>query len=155
VSVRHTLEEGTKRVAETKTERSRRTLRIAGEGVAALREQRRRQLAARLTAGRRWRDEGFVFTTAVGTALDARNVTHELQAALASAGLPRQRFHDLRHAHATLRLEAGDDLFAVSRSLGHATIKTTADVYSHVTDRMQERSAVLMDAILRSDAAAG
>jgi integrase len=81
-------------------------------------------------------------------------VTHELQRVLQRAGLPRQRFHDLRHAHATLRLEAGDDLYSVSRSLGHATINTTANVYAHVTAAMQERSASLIDGIL-ANAAAG
>jgi integrase len=146
--VRYTLQEGTRERAEPKTERSRRTIGLATTGVTALREQRRRQLEARLAAGRRWRDEDYVFATAVGTPLDGRNVTHELQATLVKAGLPRQRFHDLRHTHATLRLEAGDDLYSVSRSLGHSSITTTADTYGHITPAMQERSAALVDRIL-------
>ena len=89
-----------------------------------------------------------MFTTAIGTPLDGRNVTHELQAALSRAGLPRQRFHDLRHAYATLMLEAGEDLAMVSRTLGHSNISTTADTYAHVTPAMQERSAARMDQIL-------
>lgn len=91
---------------------------------------------------------GKVVTATNGSPLDGRNVTHELQAALRRAGLPRQRFHDLRHAFATLMLEAGEDLAVVSRSLGHATIATTADVYAHLTPAMQARSAARMDAIL-------
>lgn len=91
-----------------------------------------------------------MFTTGIGTPRDGRNVTHELQAVLARASLPRQRFHDLRHTHATLRLEAGDDLYSVSRSLGHSSITTTADTYGHVTPAMQERSAALVDRILAS-----
>jgi integrase len=89
-----------------------------------------------------------VFTSAVGSPLDGRNVTHELQAVLQRAGPPRQRFHDLRHAYATLMLEAGEDLAMVSRSLGHSNISTTADTYAHVTPTMQERSAERMDRIL-------
>jgi hypothetical protein len=69
-------------------------------------------------------------------------------AALAAAGLPRQRFHDLRHAYATLMLEDGEELATVSRSLGHSNLSTTADVYGHVTPAMRERSAARMDAIL-------
>ena len=46
-------------------------------------------------------------------------------------------------------LEAGENLAVVSRSLGHANLSTTADVYSHITPSMQERSAARMDAILR------
>src|SRR6266540_2781952 len=75
----------------------------------------------------------LVFCTRTGRPLDPRNVTRELQTVLAAAGLPRQRFHDLRHAFATLQLEAGADLFEVSRALGHTSITTTANVYAHGT----------------------
>ena len=68
--------------------------------------------------------------------------------ALATAGLPRQRFHDLRHAFATLQLDAGADLFEVSRALGHASIATTANVYAHWTNSMAERTAERMSGIL-------
>jgi len=148
LQVRHTLQEGARVLAETKTERSKRTLPLSLSASSALREQRRRQLEARLAAGRRWHDADYVFTTAFGTPLDGRNVTHELQAALQRAGLPRQRFHDLRHAYATLMLEDGEDLAVVSRSLGHSNLSTTADTYAHITPAMQTRSAARMDRIL-------
>lgn len=78
-------------------------------------EQRRRQLAA-LALGRATMARGRLRVhVRVGSLLDGRNVIHELQAVLARAGLPRQRFHDLRHAYATLTLEAGEDLAMVSR----------------------------------------
>jgi len=48
--------------------------------------------------------------------LDSRNVTKAFQRILATAGLPHQRFHDLRHACATLLLEDGEDLGVVSRT---------------------------------------
>jgi hypothetical protein len=69
-------------------------------------------------------------------------------AALAAAGLPRQRFHDLRHACATPRLEQGEELAVVSRILGHASITTTANVYGHLTDAMLGRAADRTDVIL-------
>jgi len=59
-----------------------------------------------------------------------------------------QPFHDLRHAFATLQLEAGADLYEVSRALGHASIATTANVYAHWTAAMAERSAERMSEIL-------
>lgn len=55
--------------------------------------------------------------------------------------LPHQRFHDLRHAAATLLIEQGVDLAIVSRMLGHADLSTTADVYAHLTDRMLQTAA--------------
>jgi integrase len=157
LTIRHTLRLGTRDLAEPKTERARRTLRLGADSLVALREHRRRQLEERLAAGRRWVDGDFVFTTSIGTPLDSRNVTKAFQRVLAQAGLPHQRFHDLRHACATLLLEDGEDLGVVSRILGHSQIATTADVYAHLTPAMLERSAARMDAILarRPEAASG
>jgi integrase len=68
--------------------------------------------------GVQWHDGDFVFTTPRGRPLNASNVTHAFQDALRRAGLPRQRFHDLRHAFATLQLEDGEELAVISRMLG-------------------------------------
>jgi integrase len=148
LTVRGTLQRGTATVAEPKTAGSRRTLALSNVALGALREQRRRQLEERLAAGRRWRDGGFVFTTGAGAPLDSRNVTQSLQVSLAKAGLPRQRFHDLRHAYATLLLAAGEELATLSKSLGHSNLSTTADVYAHFTKSMAERTAARVDAVL-------
>lgn len=56
--------------------------------------------------------------------------------------------HSLSAAFATLQLEAGADIFEVSRALGHADITTTAKVYGHVTPAMAERTAERMAGIL-------
>jgi integrase len=155
VTVRHTRNVRTGELAEPKTERSRRTLRLGAELRAALREHRRRQVEERLAAGTRWHDEGYVFAAPNGRSLDANNVRHRFQAALTAAGLPRQRFHDLRHCSATLRLEMGEELAVVSRILGHASLATTADIYGHLTDAMLERAADRTDLILGQGQAAG
>ena len=103
-------------------------LRLGADVATVLREHRLRQLEERLAAGSRCQDGDFVFASSIGSPLDSRNVTHALQAALIRAGLPRQRFRDLRHAYATLMLEDGEELAVISRSLGHANLSTTADV---------------------------
>jgi integrase len=157
LSVRHTLRLDTRELAEPKTERARRTLRLGPDSIAALRDHRHRQLTERLAAGRRWNEADFVFASSIGTPMDSRNVTKAFQRILARVGLPHQRFHDLRHACATLLLEDGEELGVVSRILGHSQIATTADVYAHLTPAMLERSAARMDAILarRSEGATG
>jgi site-specific recombinase XerD len=98
-----------------------------------------------------------VFTNREGGALDSRHVTQALQRALIREGLPRVTFHTFgRHGYATLMLEAGEELAIVSRTLGHADLSTTADVYSHLTPTMLERSAARMDSILgRRETATG
>lgn len=59
------------------------------------------QSAEEAVAGERWQDFGLAFTTSVGTPLDSGRVTRRLQQLLAAGGLPRLRFHDLRHGYAT------------------------------------------------------
>ena len=140
LTVRHTLQRFTRQLAPTKTERSQRTLRLPRQVTAALAEHRSQQAIVPLS--------GLVFTTLTGVPLDSANVTRSLQRCLQRLGLPRQRFHDLRHAFATLMIEGGEDLGVVSRILGHSNLATTADVYAHLTPAMLDRAADRMDAIL-------
>jgi integrase len=67
---------------------------------------------------------------------------------LQRAGLPRVRFHDLRHSAATLMLSRGVPLKIVSEILGHSQISITADTYMHVTPGMQREAAAALDAVL-------
>jgi hypothetical protein len=63
---------------------------------------------------------------------------------------PRVRFHDLRHSHATQLLLAGVHPKVAQERLGHASITTTLDLYSHVTATMQEDAAAKLDTAFRS-----
>lgn len=129
---------------------NRRRLRTSGPEAGP--ETARLHRAGQPVRGR----DGYVFTSRTGTARDSRNVTSDLQAAVTRLGLPRQRFHDLRHAYATLMLADGEELAVVSRALGHADLSTTADVYAHLTSKMLERAAARIDRILAArDGAAG
>lgn len=64
--------------------------------------------------------------------------------------IPRVRFHDLRHSHATQLLLAGVHPKVAQERLGHATITTTLDLYSHVTDTMQTDAAMRLDAAFQT-----
>ena len=134
--------------AAPKTERSRRTLHLPESVVSALRSHRARQLQERLAAGRDWKDTGLVFTSRIGTPVDQRNLFRAFKALLAKAGLPDVRFHDLRHSAASLLLAQGVPMRAVMELLGHSSISTTADIYSHVMPAMMREVADKMDAIL-------
>ncbi|MTM60940.1 tyrosine-type recombinase/integrase, partial [Turicibacter sanguinis] len=50
----------------------------------------------------------------------------------------RFRFHDLRHTHATMLLEADVNIKVIQQRLGHENIKTTLNVYSHLTNKLEE-----------------
>jgi integrase len=131
---------------EPKTAKSRRTAILPEAAQAALREQRLRQVEQRLAIGPEWGDEwGLVFTTPFGRPWHGPTVTRQFQAALKAAGLPRTRFHDLRHGAATLYLAQGVPLRVVQEILGHATISVTADVYGHLVPELQKDAADRMD----------
>ena len=68
--------------------------------------------------------------------------------ALHSSGLPRIRFHDLRHTHATLLLKAGVPIKVVSERLGHSTPGFTMATYQHVIPGMQEEAALTFASLL-------
>jgi len=67
-------------------------------------------------------------------------VLRAFKLALGRAGLPDVRFHDLRHAHATLLLRAGVALKTASARLGHSGIAITADLYQHVAGGTSTRT---------------
>ena len=69
-------------------------------------------------------------------------------AALEAAGIPRVRFHDLRHTAATLALIQGVHPKVVSDMLGHGTVGLTLDTYSHLLPAMHQQAAAAMDTIL-------
>jgi integrase len=128
-----------------KTEESRRTLALPAVALAALRRQRTRQKEARLLAGSRWQETGYVFTSTIGTPIDARNLIREYHDALQRAELPSARFHDLRHSAASILLAMGASLHEVKEALGHSRIATTSDVYAHLLDSVRQETAARMD----------
>ena len=68
------------------------------------------------------------------------SVLHMLQRVLKRAGLPRIRFHDLRHTFATHALTSGVDAKTLSGILGHTNASFTLDTYTHVTSDMQKQA---------------
>jgi integrase len=60
--------------------------------------------------------------------------------------IPRVRFHDLRHSHATQLLRDGVHAKVMSQRLGHSSVAITLDLYSHVDDQMESDAAARLDA---------
>lgn len=148
--VRHNLQraKGGWSLGEPKSTSSRRTVTLPALAIAGLRLQRTRQLEERLFAGPRWANHDFVFTTTTGTPLDGSNVNRRLHEILADAGLPRQRFHDLRHCAASLMLAGHVDLKTISDVLGHSQIGVTANLYAHLAPSLRREAANALDAAL-------
>ena len=132
---------------ELKTARSRRTLSLPPDAVAALRAHRARQAEERLAA-RRWADHDLLFTTPHGTGIDPDNLYRMFKALLGRAGVRDVRFHDLRHTAASLMLAGGLPVNVVSEVLLHAQTSTTLNTYAHALPGAHRQVADAMQRLL-------
>ena len=73
------------------------------------------------------------------------SVYHRFQLILERSHCKKIRFHDLRHTFATMALENGMDIKTLSAMIGHISSETTLNIYSHITDTMQQQAAVRID----------
>lgn len=124
-----------------KTRRSRRSIALDDDTVAALQAHRRRQLEERLVAGELWQDQRLVFPSELGALLHPDVVSRAFDSLVRRVELPRIRLHDLRHGWASLALEAGVHPKVVSERLGHSTVGITLDTYSHVVQGLDAEAA--------------
>lgn len=140
------------RLDDTKTRQSRRTLALPAVTVEALRTHRQRQREARLMAGAEWvvspLGADLVFRTAFGRAVDPDGFRQATYRATEQALGERWSPHELRHSAASLLIAAGVPLKQVSESLGHTTIRVTADVYAHLLDEARVEVAAGMERAL-------
>lgn len=134
--------EGSKIVINTpKTKSSIRTIKLCDECVRLLIKLKEKQLIK----------SKYIFPSPItGELRDTAAVTRKLHRIQDHAGLPRIRFHDLRHSFATLSLEQGIDIKTVSHMLGHTDAGFTMNTYMHVTDSMQESAANTMGTLLET-----
>ena len=110
--------------APLKTKNAYRTLPLSADAISVLMHQRRK------TGSSEW-----VFPSPSGGPMSPDSVLHMLQRVLKRAGLPRIRFHDLRHTCATMLCRQKISLRDIQLWLGHSTYQTTADIYTHLDYR--------------------
>ena len=119
---------------------------LSARVVNELRSHRVQQAEELLMLGVPLTDDAFVVAQADGSPLQPRTITHQWHLLLANnKTLPRIRFHDLRHAHATHMLSSGVHPKIASERLGHSKVGITMDLYSHVMPGMQEDAAARVD----------
>jgi integrase len=129
---------------EPKTRRSRRSVALPAFLAPYLIRQRQDQ-DARRAACPTWVDTDLVIDAGDGQPRHPDTLSSGWYRFLKSSGLPHVRFHDLRHAHATLLLLHRVHPKVVSERLGHASVGITLDLYSHVLPSMQSEAAAAID----------
>ncbi|MFZ0349222.1 MAG: site-specific integrase [Pseudolabrys sp.] len=151
------LEQGTVRVVEsleetkagirfksTKTDKGRAVL-LPKFALEELRGWKREQAEKLLQLGVRQTGESLVCGREDGKPKIPNSLTHKFMYFAAKAGLPKVRFHDLRHSHATQLLASGVHPKIVQERLGHSTITVTMDLYSHVSETIQSDATTRLD----------
>jgi integrase len=111
--------------------------------ITELQQHRLTQSEELLRLGVRQSDETFLYTRQDGEPVQPRSLS-QMWSEITTT-LPRIRFHDLRHAHATHMLAAGVHPKVASERLGHSRVGITLDLYSHVLPGMQEDAAARVD----------
>ena len=130
-----------------------RYLNLPRETMELLRQHKLDQLRLQLANGDRWRHSGFVFTTDDGGNMRPDSITGWLKDFSARHSLPHINPHAFRHTVASVLLANGTDIVTVSKQLGHATVSTTENFYSHIIEENKAKaSECIADVLLRKKA---
>lgn len=127
-------------ILEPKTKESIRMVPMMDEVYEALMLQRERQQMDKQRYREIYLDQGLVFTDSCGNFLPQRQFMDQYHAFLRKYEITDIRFHDLRHTFATLLIEADVSMKVVQELLGHSTITTSMDIYTHVSDEKKEQA---------------
>lgn len=133
----------------TKTETSKRVIKIPAAALDTLKEHRSEQMKARFKLGDQWIDSNKVFTQWNGKPIHPDTITGWFQKFIKKNDLPPIHLHSLRHTNATLLIASGADLRTVSKRLGHSNMTTTSNIYTHAIKSADERAAELLGDILQ------
>ncbi|HZK23358.1 MAG TPA: site-specific integrase, partial [Atopostipes sp.] len=93
----------------------------------------------------------IVCSTSIGTYFNPSNIRRAMSSICKQAEIKKIRFHDLRHTHATLLIEAEVPAKAVQERLGHADVRITLERYTHLSDRTHIETAKRFQALLNEN----
>ena len=139
----------------TKTESSTHFIKLPTETMNLLKQYRSWYLSQRLMYGDLWNDTGFLFfqeqkTSNIGKPMNPDTITSYCADLERKYDLPHINPHAFRHTMASILFFNGADSVSISKRLGHSKVSTTTDIYSHIIQKADERSAeCIADAILR------
>ncbi len=133
---------------DTKTAKSRRTIKLSEDMLALLKEYREDQDKQRLALGDQWIDSGRIFTTEFGGRLHPDTASKWYHAFVKKNNLADSCLHSMRHTHASLLAYAGINASALASHLGHSTMQTTMNTYIHAIRSVEDESADIMQTLL-------
>ena len=135
-------------IKEPKTSGSRRTVALSSLVVSILLEHKAKQDERKKRLANKWHDNNWVFTTWDGRNMHPSTPTQWFLDFQKANNLPHMNFHALRHLSATILIAEGVPLKNVSSRLGHADIRTTANIYTDALQSVDKTAADKMDEYL-------
>ena len=148
IYVRHTLWK--EEITTPKTKSSVRIVSLSAEAVECLREQYEHLCAQREFMGKQWTETGAVFTNRHGGYMNGEYLNNTFRKLLNESGFKGMHLHDLRHANASILINSGVPMKVVSEHLGHSSVKTTEDFYTHLFASSKKITATAMSKALSS-----
>lgn len=124
-----------------KTESSNREIHIPDGLVTLLKKKRLEQNKMKVKLGGEYEDNNLIVCQKDGRFYKPDAFSNIFNRLILRLGLKRIRFHDLRHTHATLLLTMGVSPKVAQQRLGHGSISTTMDIYSHVIEEVEKEAA--------------
>ncbi len=124
-----------------KSKASRRVIDLDDGTLEILRQHKVRQMGHRLSIGQAYDDHNLVFPNELGQFLNPMALTRTLQRTAKVVGAGHVKLHDLRHFHASVLLQNGQNPVLVSKRLGHSTVSMTLDIYGHLLPGWQREAA--------------
>ena len=114
---------------------------------------RHEQLCLQVLNGDRWINTGYVFTQDNGDRMSPDSITSWLGTFSERHGLPHINPHAFRHTVTSVLLANGTDIVTVSKQLGHASVTTTENFYSHIIEENKAKAAeCIADVLLQKKA---
>ncbi|MDL2325120.1 site-specific integrase [Ruminococcaceae bacterium OttesenSCG-928-A16] len=119
-------------IGDTKTFSSRRRVPVTADMIEKLKRFKAKQDSVRTIAGEAYKNEDFVLASDLGKHFEPRHYEELFYGLVEQAEIEKANFHCLRHTFATRCIEAGMDIYVVSKLLGHTNPTTTLNRYGHL-----------------------
>jgi integrase len=140
-----------RRNGDTKTPRSRRTLKLPNRAVTALREHERLQDKERQEAADQWQEHGLVFCNQDGSPYSRWAVNWRFSKLTQEAGLGHWHAHEARHTAVSIMSRNGVPIQEIADTVGHRSTHVTETVYRHVIVPAIRGGATVMDEIFGAE----
>ena len=138
-------------VEPPKTESGRRTVDLDDGTVQVLREHKQRQAERRDRIGEMYVDKGRVFADDLGNWISPKRLYDTVKRYGRRVGRPEMTVRSLRHFHASLMLQSGQNIVVVSKRLGHSSVSMTLDIYAHLLPGWQKQAAEAFAVAMESE----